>query len=161
MADSTPNSDVPKGMRLVVRAWGAFSALCCAAMGFFVLFTLSAKCFGSGLLMIFLGIFVMAFEVPACCQYMGWMVTISNWVEKYFKFWMRGCLYFGIGLAPIIMCLQVSTFVGSGAVIITAALYGVLAIGRKGGAASQNQEGDDVEMKTGLVDKSGNPATTP
>jgi len=28
MADNQPNSDVPKGMRLVVRAWGAFSALC-------------------------------------------------------------------------------------------------------------------------------------
>lgn len=38
----------------------------------------------------------MAFEVPACCQYMGWMVTISNWVEEHFKFWMRGCLYFGL-----------------------------------------------------------------
>ncbi|EDO34764.1 predicted protein [Nematostella vectensis] len=157
MADNGNNSGVPRGMRLIVRAWGAFSALCCTALGFFVMFTLSASCFGMGLMMIIVGAFVMAFEVPACCQYMGWMVTVSDWVEKHFKFWMRGVLYFLVAIVPIVMCLEVSTFIGCGAIVITAALYGVLAIGRKG-AAAQDNKGQDVEMKTNLVDKQGNPS---
>lgn len=46
------------------------------------------------------------------------------------SFLSTGTLY-RMAILPIIFCLEVSTFVGCGSVMITAALYGVLAIGRK------------------------------
>lgn len=36
-----------------------------------------------------------------------------------------------LAILPVIFCLEVSTFVGCGSIMITAALYGVLAIGKK------------------------------
>lgn len=159
MADAANNSGVPKGMRLVVRFWGAVSGLCSAALGFFVLFSFSATCLGMGIYMILMGAMVLALEAPLCCQYVPTLVAMSNWIENHFKFWMRGCLYLILGLFPIIFCLETSTFVGCGCVIISAALYGVLAIGKKGAGAS-NANSDEQEMKTNLVDKEGGPNHT-
>ncbi|XP_068728677.1 calcium channel flower homolog [Montipora capricornis] len=160
MADTANNSGIPKGMRFVVRFWGAVSGLCSAALGFFVLFTLSATCLGMGIYMILMGAIILAFEAPMCCQYVPALVSLSDWIESHFKFWMRGCLYFLLALFPIILCLEVSTFVGCGAVMITAAFYGVLAIGKKGAGANNQANSDDVEMKTNLVDNRGDPIQT-
>lgn len=157
MADETNTTEVPRGLRVVVRFWGAVSGLCSAALGFFVLFTLSATCLGMGIYMIIMGAVILAFEAPMCCQYVPALVTMSNWIESHFRFWMRGCLYFLLALLPIIFCLEVSTFVGCGSVMITAALYGVLAIGKKGADASKTTNSEDIEMKTNLVDKKGDP----
>ena len=46
----------------------------------------------------------------------------------------RGLFYdlcYRLAILPVIFCLEVSTFVGCGSIMITAALYGVLAIGKK------------------------------
>ncbi|KAJ7334347.1 Calcium channel flower [Desmophyllum pertusum] len=146
--DANTGAGVPKGLRLVVRFWGAVSGLCSTALGFFVLFTLSATCLGMGIYMIVMGILVLGFEAPMCCQYVPTLVTISDWMEAHFRFWMRGSLYFLMAILPIIFCLQVSTFVGCGSIMITAALYGVLAIGKKGSDANKNtSNSDDIEMK--------------
>lgn len=117
MADASNNGGIPKGMRILVRFWGAVSGLCSAALGFFVLFTLSATCLGMG-------------------------------------------IYMMLAILPVIFCLEVSTFVGCGSIMITAALYGVLAIGKKGADANQNANNEDIEMKTNLVDNKGDPNQT-
>ncbi|KAL9988722.1 hypothetical protein ACROYT_G003201 [Oculina patagonica] len=157
MADDTNSGGVPKGLRLVVRFWGAVSGLCSTALGFFVLFTLSATCLGMGIYMVLMGVLILGFEAPVCCQYVPALVKMSNWIDAHFRFWMRGSLYFVMALLPIIFCLEVSTFVGCGSVMITAALYGVLAIGKKGADANKPANSDDIEMKTNLVDNKGEP----
>lgn len=156
-AKSTSSASVPSGLRLVVRFWGAVSGLCVAGLGFFVLFTLSATCLGMGIYMIVFGVIILAIEVPVCCTYVPCLVTMSNWTQTNFSFWMRGVLYLLLALPPIIFCFEVSTFVGCGSVMITAALYGVLAIGKKGAGANTNANPEDVEMKTKLVDNKGDP----
>ena len=40
-------------------------------------------------------------------------------------------ILYSFALLPFVMCRELSTFIGSGAVMVTAALYGVLAIGKK------------------------------
>lgn len=40
-------------------------------------------------------------------------------------------IFFRAGIPPIVMCLEASTFIGSGSCVVLAALYGVLAIGKK------------------------------
>lgn len=160
MADAANNGGIPKGMRILVRFWGAVSGLCSAALGFFVLFTLSATCLGMGIYMILMGALVLGFEAPVCCQYVPALVTMSNWIDTHFRFWMRGTLYFLLAILPVIFCLEVSTFVGCGSIMITAALYGVLAIGKKGADAYQNANNEDIEMKTNLVDNKGDPNQT-
>lgn len=140
-----------------LRVLSCYCLLGSAALGFFVLFTLSATCLGMGIYMIMMGAVILAFEAPMCCQYVPALVTMSNWIESHFRFWMRGCLYFLLALLPIIFCLEVSTFVGCGSVMITAALYGVLAIGKKGADVSKTTNSEDIEMKTNLVDKKGDP----
>ena len=41
-----------------------------------------------------MGVIVVAVEAPMCCQYMPMLVTVSEWIEVHFRFWMRGTLYF-------------------------------------------------------------------
>lgn len=67
------------------------------------------------------------------------------------------CSISRLALLPVIFCLEVSTFVGCGSVMITAALYGVLAIGKKGAHANKTTNSEEIEMKTNLVDKKGDP----
>ena len=40
-----------------------------------------------------MGSMILALEAPMCCQYVPTLVTVSNWIENHFRFWMRGCLY--------------------------------------------------------------------
>ncbi|PFX12749.1 calcium channel flower-like [Stylophora pistillata] len=157
MEDETNTTEIPRGLRVVVRFWGAVSGLCSAALGILVLFTLSATCLGMGIYMMVMGAIILAFEAPMCCQFVPALVTMSNWFEKYLRFWIRGSLYFLLALLPVIFCLEVSTFVGCGSVMITAALYGVLAIGKKGAHANKTTNSEEIEMKTNLVDKKGDP----
>ena len=39
--------------------------------------------------------------------------------------------FVSFALLPFVMCRELSTFIGSGSVMVTAALYGVMAIGKK------------------------------
>ena len=41
-----------------------------------------------------MGALVLGFEAPMCCQYVPTLVTVSNWIDAHFRFWMRGTLYF-------------------------------------------------------------------
>ena len=40
-------------------------------------------------------------------------------------------LFFRFALPPFFLCPETSTFIGGGSVLVTAALYGVLAVGKK------------------------------
>jgi len=163
MADSPrkesppPADSAPKILRFLVRVWGVVAGLCMLSTGLFALITITGKCFVSGILQIVFGLVVLCFEAPVLCQFSEVAVKLSDWVESKFRFWLRACFYVLAGIPPIVMCLELSTFVGSGSCVVLAALYGVLAIGKKGSDGPAQTSNDDVEMKTTLMDDKGQP----
>jgi len=154
---SQQKEEAPRFLLIVIRVWGAFSGLCCAAFGFFMLFTFTARCFVLGIYMVSLGGVVLLLEAPVFCKYLPGFVKASEVMERRLKFWMRGALYCVLALIPIVLCFKLSSFLGCGAVLVTAGLYGVLAVGKKGGETTAKE--DDIEMKATLVDNKGNPNT--
>jgi len=152
MAENSPEKkeSAPRGIRILIRLWGTISALCIGITGLFVMITLSATCFATGILMLTVGLVLLPLEAPVLCANFPWLVTASDWIENHLKFWMRAALYTAFALPPFFLCPETSTFIGGGSVLVTAALYGVMAVGKKGSHANQDQQGD-IEMRTQLV----------
>lgn len=152
-----PADSAPKVLRFLVRVWGVVAGLCMLSTGLFAMITISSTCFVSGLLQIVSGILVLVLEAPMLCQFSEMAVKMSEWFESKFRFWLRACLYILAGIPPIVMCLSLSTFVGSGSCIVLAALYGVMAIGKKGAANNGTSKDEDAEGKATLMDDKGQP----
>ena len=141
MADNTSavkDESAPKGVRFLIRVWGAIAGICMAVTGLFVLITIHGKCLVAGIVQISAGLTVMAMEAPIFCTYFEPVLTCSNWLDGHLKFWMRGFLYLGFALPPFFLCSEFSTFLGCGAMLVLAAFYGALAIGKKGSASAVN-----------------------
>lgn len=155
----------PKGLRFVVRVWAMVAALCMISTGVFVLVTITAKCVIAGIFQISVGVLIIPLEAPIFCTNFERLIMISNWVERTFRYWMRAGLYLGFAIFPVCMCLELSTFLGCGALGILAALHGLLTIGKKGADAdvkktkdfSSSQKSDDIEMRASLITQSGDP----
>lgn len=156
MPESPVKKSIPKGIRLLIRMWGTLSAVCIAVTGFIVMITITPNCLAIGIYQIFAGLMILPLEAPILCTNFPTLVKMSDWVEDHFKFWMRAALYLGFSLPPFFVCPETSTFIGGASVLVTAALYGVVAIGRKGTEAPAKGQ-DDVEMKTQLMNKDGEP----
>ncbi|XP_065068094.1 calcium channel flower-like [Rhopilema esculentum] len=155
MADNSPKKErAPKGIRVLIRVWGTLSALCIGITGLFVMITLSATCLVTGILQLVVGLIILPLEAPILCANFPTLVSASDWFENHLKFWMRAALYLIFALPPFFLCPELSTFIGGAAVLVTAALYGVLAIGKKGSEAPKSPE--ETEMRTQLV-KNGEP----
>ncbi|XP_028408339.1 calcium channel flower-like [Dendronephthya gigantea] len=152
------SGEVPGAIRLMVKVWGAFSALLSIGFGVFVMITVTPICLAAGAIMVTSGLVILTFEAPVLCFKIEAIAKLSKWIEEHLKFWIRAFIYFCFALLPFLMCRELSTFIGSGAVMVTAALYGVMAIGRKGqGPSGSKSNDDDVEMKESLVDSQGDP----
>ncbi|XP_057295633.1 calcium channel flower-like [Hydractinia symbiolongicarpus] len=153
------SEEAPRIFRFLIRVWGAVAALCSVSTGLFVLITITSSCLIAGIVQICVGLIILPLETPFLCSKFDILIKISDWVEKYFKFWLRATFYLVGGIPPFLLCNELSTFIGSGAILVLAALYGVLAIGRKGGGvkAASPAKSDDVEMKTKLMTDSGEP----
>ena len=155
----------PKGLRFVVRVWAMVAALCMISTGLFVLLTITAKCFVAGIFQISVGVLIIPLEAPIFCTSFEKLIKLSDWVEHTFKYWMRAGLYLGFAIFPVCMCLELSTFLGCGALGVLAALYGLLTIGKKGSDAdvkktkdfSSTNKTDDIEMRASLMTPSGDP----
>ncbi|XP_066927530.1 calcium channel flower-like [Clytia hemisphaerica] len=152
----TPAESAPRILRFLVRIWGVVAGLCMLSTGLFAMITITGKCFVSGIIQIVFGLLVLCLEAPMLCQFSEIATKLSDWVESHFRFWLRAALYLLAGVPPIVMCLELSTFIGSGSCVVLAALYGTLAIGRKGGDV-EKKSNDDVEMKATLMDNQGDP----
>jgi len=157
--DSTPAEKAPRGIRFVIRLWGAIAALIMISTGLFVLITVTAHCLIAGILQICVGVIVLPLEAPIFCSYFTLLIKLSDWVENKFRFWMRAALYFAFGMPPFFLCLELSTFLGCGSLLVLAALYGVLAIGKKGSESStpRANKTDDVEATAKLMTNTGDP----
>ncbi|CAB4014386.1 calcium channel flower homolog [Paramuricea clavata] len=152
------SAEVPGAIRLMVKVWGAFSALLSIGFGVFVMITVTPICLAAGAIMVTSGLMVLTLEAPVLCFKIEAFAKLSKWVEDHVRFWIRAFIYLCFALLPFVMCRELSTFIGSGSVMVTAALYGVMAIGKKGQATSQSKPNDDdVEMKESLVDSKGDP----
>ena len=165
--DETPASG-GKGLRFLVRVWGMIAAITMISTGLFVVLTglFSADCFIGGIVQISAGVLVVPFEAPVFCTSFERLNALGDFVERKFHYWMRAGLYLVLAIVPLFLCLELSTFIGCGALGILAALHCLLTIGKRGVDAetkttrefsSTSNKDEDVEMRANLITASGDP----
>ncbi|XP_070582292.1 calcium channel flower homolog isoform X2 [Ptychodera flava] len=143
--NSTPNPQVQSDpevswwFRILVRAVGAVAGVLCMIFGLWRCITFTPLCLVAGILMMVLGFIVVVLEAPICCQWLDLVDRITKWVDLR-PYWQKAASYFVLAIIPVALCASLSTFLGCGAVFITGVLYGLMAVGKKGGAARNNSQ---------------------
>ena len=167
--DETPSAPGGgKGLRFVVQLWGMISAVTMISTGLFVILTglFSADCFIAGIVQVSVGVLVVPLEAPVFCTSFERLTKVSDFVERTFRYWMRAGLYLILAIVPLFLCLELSTFIGCGALGILAALHCLLTIGKRGKDAetkttrefsSTANKDEDIEMRANLITATGDP----
>ncbi|XP_035684108.1 calcium channel flower-like isoform X2 [Branchiostoma floridae] len=104
-----------------------------------------------------LGFLTMVLEAPLCCQFFDGLDRLANWIGN-LKYIYKAILYCVLSIFPMMLCFELTTVFGSGLIFVTGAIYGVMALGKKGGQAKRP---DDVEMNQRLTESEEPVATTP
>lgn len=141
----------------LVRIWGSIAALCMILTGVFVLVTIHGECLIAGIVQIAVGAFVLAMEAPIFCVYFTPVKKCSDWVDSSIKHWLRGTLYVALSLPPFFLCRELSTFLGGGALLVTAVFYILLSMKTRGKSddsketSPKHEKEEDLEMTQKLL----------
>ncbi|XP_077986722.1 calcium channel flower homolog [Glandiceps talaboti] len=157
------DQEVSWWFRLVIRAVGAFAGVWCMVCGLWRCITFTPLCLVAGILMIFGGFIVVVLEAPVCCQWLDLVDRITKWVDGR-PHWQKGASYLIYAIIPVAICASLTTFLGCALIFVTGALYGLMAVGKKGDAvqlAHRYKQQDQVAMETRLVDNRGQPTEEP
>ncbi|XP_019643516.1 PREDICTED: calcium channel flower homolog [Branchiostoma belcheri] len=143
--------------KILGRCVGAIAALVCMGMGIWACVSLHPTCIVAGVIMVCLGFLTMVLEAPICCQFFDGLDRLAAWIGN-LKYIYKAILYCVLSIFPMMLCFEMSTVFGSGLVFVTGAIYGVMALGKKGGQARRPE---DVEMNQRLTETEEPVATTP
>ncbi|XP_022242732.1 calcium channel flower-like isoform X4 [Limulus polyphemus] len=99
-------------------------------IGAWACFTITARCLMAGILQMLLGVVVALIEVPCFCAFLDFAQNPYNYFEKR-PYWHKALLYVILSAFIMVLCGELSTFVGSGLVFVTGSLYGIMALGKK------------------------------
>lgn len=131
--DIVPKDEVPWWLKYAGRGCGAFG-------GGFAIFLGVWNCLGillgdiwcllGGLWQMIAGFVVLMIEAPCCCMFIDFVQTLSDWADKR-PYWNRAAFYVFLGIPGILFCISLSSIMGSGLIILTGVLYGMMALGRK------------------------------
>lgn len=129
-------------------------------LGVFSCITVYPMCIVAGIWQMVAAFIVISAEAPCCCMFVEFVQRYSMWVDSR-PHWQKAALYIFLAIPPVIMCISVSTFLGSGLIFLCGVLYGLMGLGKKGSredmiAAAQNS-GRPGGMKDNLVDGGSSP----
>ncbi|KAK3088286.1 hypothetical protein FSP39_017131 [Pinctada imbricata] len=139
--------------KFLARGVGTLGGIVAIITGLVACITLHANCLIAGIIQMLIGFLAALFEAPCCCQFIEFADKIGTFSEGRPP-WQKAVAYCALSLFPIISCISTSTILGSGLVFVTGALYGMMAIGKKGDRESMLAAArtDDVEMKAQLME---------
>ncbi|RDD44422.1 Calcium channel flower-like protein [Trichoplax sp. H2] len=157
---SLPNNEdeFNKTYKCGARCFGTLAAVVCIINGIITVITVSPLCIAMGAYMILLGVGIFIFEAPLLCKQAESARTFHEFISNR-RFIEKAAIYILLSLVPILVCFGITTLIGCGMVFITGVFYGLMAIGKRGGARQKQpdqQELDplnDVESQKGDAKK--------
>ncbi|XP_055355258.1 calcium channel flower-like [Paramacrobiotus metropolitanus] len=145
------------GQRICGTVAGIAAVVFGALLIIFSVITLSVGCVIGGVLQIVFGLTMLAFEAPFLVRGLTAFGRIAAfWEHK--PQWYKVILYAAMGILPLIICgFATNNILASLGIIITAVLYGMAAVGRKGSGAQMVPpgpafQGEPYADKSGLVE---------
>ncbi|CAD7081442.1 unnamed protein product [Hermetia illucens] len=132
--DAIPRDDVPWYLKYAGRGLGIVGAFFAILFGLYNclgIITLNYTCLISGILQMLAGFVVMAIEAPCCCMFIDYVQQLADKADQR-PYWNRAALYCIIAIPPILLCFGLGSLFGSGLIFATGAVYGMMAIGKKG-----------------------------
>ncbi|OWA53605.1 putative Calcium channel flower [Hypsibius exemplaris] len=124
----------PWYLRTSARTAGTIAGLVAVLMGIWAAVSISPLCIVAGVLEILNGLILLSMEAPYLVGFLSFLTRVANfWENKpvYFKI----AFYAIIGILPLLLCFGISTILASAGILITAVLYGFMAVGKRGSAA--------------------------
>ncbi|CAL1526518.1 unnamed protein product [Lymnaea stagnalis] len=120
--------------------------------GLFRLLTFTPLCLVAGILLMLLGFGIILLEAPCCCQFLDFIQPISRFSERR-SYWQKAFVYAIPAFVPPIMCFSITTMCGSGLLIASGVIYGLIALGKKADRETMmsRARSDDVELKETLI----------
>ncbi|XP_050411079.1 calcium channel flower homolog [Patella vulgata] len=145
--------------KILLKAAGVIGGIVAMITGLVSCITLTAKCLIAGVFLICFGAFVVMFEAPCCCPWIEFINQITAFSERR-PAWQKAIFYGAPSFIPLILCFGLTTFFGVALIFVTAALYGLQALGRKADRQTMianASKRDDVEMKETLIENEVHP----
>ncbi|KAF5275637.1 hypothetical protein FQA39_LY06749 [Lamprigera yunnana] len=128
-----PKDDVPWWLRYGGRAVGTlagFLAIFLGVINCVSVITADIQCLISGLWQMVLGFATLCIEAPCCCLFVDFVQNLSDWMDKR-PYWNKAAAYIVLSLPSLILCRSISSIFGSGLIIVTGVIYGMMALGKK------------------------------
>lgn len=138
--NTTATPPLPWWTRMIAKCLSIIAGLLSILLAVVALVTVNPNCMVAALLQLFIGFMTIAFEAPVCCMCIECIAKIADFSESR-SYWQKSLLYMLSGLIPIVICFELSTLFGSGMILLSGIVYGMMAIGKRGSNADDNTIG--------------------
>ncbi|XP_003746984.1 calcium channel flower [Galendromus occidentalis] len=136
--DMDPNDNIPWYLKYGARVVGTIASLVAIGMGILLAFrsalTISLTCLLAAIIQCSAGLFVALLEAPCLCAFLAFAQKPGQMMDGKPLMFKAG-LYCVLGVVPVIMCMGITTILGSGLILCCGLMYGSIAMGRKAPAA--------------------------
>lgn len=140
-AEHDPNANFPWWVRFLAKGVGIIGGFSSIFFAVIALITLETACIIAILLQMAFGFLIIALEAPFCCMFVDFIEKIAQFSESR-KHWHKAALYGTMGMIPIIICVKLYTFLGSGIIFASGTIYGFMALGKKADRGTMMAAGD-------------------
>ncbi|CAI5455936.1 unnamed protein product [Caenorhabditis angaria] len=140
-AEHDPNAAFPWWVRFLAKGVAIIGGFLSIFFGVLGLISLSPTCMLAVLLQMAFGAVVIALEAPFCCQFVDFIEKLARFSESR-QLWQKAAIYGGMGIIPILLCLELNTVLGSGTVFSSGVIYGFMALGKKADRSNMMAAGD-------------------
>ncbi|XP_054282663.1 calcium channel flower isoform X2 [Macrosteles quadrilineatus] len=144
--DPVPKDDVPWWMKYAGRGLGTVGGGMAIFLGMWNCIGIllgNIDCLLGGMWQMVAGFLVIVIEAPCCCMFIDFVQTLSDYVDKR-PYWNRAVLYGGIAIPAIVFCPGLGSLFGSGLILGTGVIYGMMALGRKASPEEMRQNASQL-----------------
>jgi len=125
-----PNAAFPWWVRFLAKGLGIVGGFVAMFFGILGLISFSPTCIVAVLLQLAAGFLTVALEAPFCCAFIDFIERLAQFSESR-AYWQKAALYGGMGIVPILICMELNTVLGSGMIAASGVAYGFMALGKK------------------------------
>ncbi|XP_022661786.1 calcium channel flower-like isoform X1 [Varroa jacobsoni] len=132
--DMDPNDSIPWYLKYGARVVGIIASLFAIGMGIQLAFlsalTISFWCLLAAILQCAAGLLVALLEAPYLCAALEFAKKPGQMIDGK-PLMLKAGIYCVAGIVPALMCMGITTMLGSGLIFCCGLMYGMIAMGRK------------------------------
>ncbi|XP_013380701.1 calcium channel flower [Lingula anatina] len=157
------DNDLPKWYKIAAKAFGTVGSSIAFVLGAVACITITPMCLVAGITLMTISFIIMIVEAPCCCPCIEFAQKCSNFTDAR-PHWQKAISYGVLSVFPVLMCAEITTIFGCGLIFVTAAVYGMMALGKKADRETMRAQAinsKDVEMQAQLIQNDSLQTTEP